>query len=180
VAEDYEEEDFCVVHALEEPCGTALPDAEHVDSLDEQLLIAVQACNKDDVKALLRQGATLHRLAKETQLTAEMKTVVGESLAALYSAECDARQGSFMNRGAPIAALLHTDSSLRLVQADSTLSEWQWNEVAGSRYKPRSFKLHKTVMYAGDGAGFASICAHLPSDSALADGGTAPYIATCS
>eukprot|EP00953_Heterococcus_sp_UTEX-ZZ885_P009589 5640-Heterococcus_DN1.PRE.3 len=60
VAEDHVEEDFCVVHALKEPCGTALPDDGRAESLDEQLLIAVQACNKDDVKALLRQGATLH------------------------------------------------------------------------------------------------------------------------
>jgi hypothetical protein len=122
--------------------------------IQEKLLVAVRACNQDDVTALLKQGATLHQLADRTDLSIEM--VVGESLAALYSAECDTYPciktsylGSFMNTSAPIASLIHSGGGhdvLRLVHADGALSEWQtkWH---GHRPKAPcyAFNLHKRV-----------------------------------
>eukprot|EP00953_Heterococcus_sp_UTEX-ZZ885_P026499 14303-Heterococcus_DN1.PRE.1 len=71
-------EDFCVVHAA----------SENGESLGEKLLVAVRACALD-VTALLKEGASLHQLAERADLSSEMKMVVAESLAALYSAECD-------------------------------------------------------------------------------------------
>ena len=151
-AEDQIEDDFHIVHAVTEAGGT---------SLDEKLLIAVRACNRADVQTLLTEGATLHELAKATNLTAEMKEVVGKSLAALYSAQalhsaqCDtpstsaSYKGSFMNTSAPIASLIHSGGGhdvLRLVHADGALSEWQtkWH---GHRPKAPcyAFNLHKRV-----------------------------------
>jgi hypothetical protein len=141
MAEDRIEDEFYMVQAVTEPDGTMLHEAAHVvESLDEQLLIAVRACSKDDVKALLTQGATLHELAKATDLSIEMKTLVGESLAALYSAQSEslssylAYKGSFINKNASITAVNSQRGLLRLLHADASLSEWR---TSGEHYNYR-------------------------------------------
>jgi hypothetical protein len=183
MAEDHAEDDFYVVHADADSDGTALQQAE---SLEEKLLVAVRACNQDDMTALLKQGATLHQLAKRTDLTIEMKTVVGESLAALYSAECatddrfmrTAYQGSFMNTSAPIISsvhLHHGNDNLRLVHADGSLSNWH----SEGGYRPKkpfySFEFNFTVDAQAD---FVSICERRRSSKS--SGSKEPYIAICS
>jgi hypothetical protein len=132
MVEEGVEDEFCIVLAVTEPYSTILHEAAHVvESSDDKLLIAVRACNKDDVKALLTQGATLHAVAKATDLSIEMKALLGESLAALYSAQCEslsgylAYKGSFINKSAPITAVTSQRGCLRLVHTDGSLSEWR-------------------------------------------------------
>jgi hypothetical protein len=141
MADEGSENEFYMVQAVTEPDGTMLHEAAHVvESLDEQLLIAVRASSKDDVKALLTQGAMLHELAKAADLSIEMKTLVGESLAALYSAQCEslsgylAYKGSFINKNAPITAVNSQRGLLRLVHADGSLSGWR---TSGEHYNYR-------------------------------------------
>jgi hypothetical protein len=186
VTEDHVENDFHIVHAVTEPDGTTLQDAVHAESLDEKLLIAVRACNREDVKALLKEGATLHKLAKATNLSAEMKTVVGESLAALYSAECDAAtgfqayKGSFMNRVVPIASVTQVQDALVLLHADGSVSIWQPNAGLSSQDKPCSkFKLQQIVMFGSDGTSIVSVC-EVPVNELKPNDATAPHAATCS
>jgi hypothetical protein len=177
-AEDQIEDNFHIVHAVTEAGGT---------SFDEKLLIAVRACNRADVQTLLTEGATLHEMAKATNLTAEMKEVVGESLAALYSAQalhsaqCDTPstsascKGSFINTSAPIAQLVHGQDVLSLLHADGSLSEWRserkYNRLHAQYYL---FELNKTTNYAQDSV--VSFC----GKPTRAYGLKTPYRATCS
>jgi hypothetical protein len=141
MAEDLAE-DYFVVHAA----------SENGESLGEKLLVAVRACKQDDVTALLKEGASLHQLAERTDLSNEMKMVVAESLAALYSAECATYDriktsylGGFVNTSAPITSLAHSRhvyDILRLVHADGTQSEWQ-AKVHGYRANAPFYRLFR-------------------------------------
>jgi WD40 repeat protein len=155
----------------------------HDESLDEKLLYAVRACKRDDVQALLTQGATLHEVVKATNLSSEMKAIVGESLAVLYSAQCDTPgilapySGSFINTSAAIAQLVHSRDVLSLLHTDGSLSEWQSvkEPYSSSLTAPcYQFKLNKTINYVHDSV--VSMCGHSGKAYYL----TTPNRATCS
>jgi hypothetical protein len=178
------EDDFHVVHAVAESDGTMLQGAAHAaERLDEKLLIAVRACKRDDVKALLKQGATLHELAKATDLSIEMKTLLGESLAALYSAECDALssyvayKGSFINSSAPISLLLQRWRRLSLWHADGSMSEW--NSSADRCYPAQActFRFDKATTFNQSNDRLVSICAR--PELYRTDNAAVPDVAKC-
>jgi hypothetical protein len=183
MAENHVEDEFLVVHAVTEPDGTVQHEA--VESLDEKLLAAVRASNQDDVKALLKEGATLHELAEATDLSFEMKTLVGESLAALYSAECTsltgylAYRGSFLYRGAPIAVLTQRCYQLSLVHADGSLSSWRSSADRGSLQASLSFTLVKATAFYEAHAQVVSMCVSSGESYGL-DNAEQPDVATCS